>query len=253
VSVASLRAWVARLLLVAFGLGAGVLLVEIVCQLYSLRVFRAWDESMRDPRFYYRRSEDPVLVYELVRDRDIVDGSRRMHVNRDGFREAGDRPFPQPVQIGVLGDSVTFGIGLTTARAPSEVLQEELDPKAERVKVFNFGVPGYALPQLAALLRRADAAYHPQTIVYLMNMNDFSMRETVTEGADNGLYRMFRRPALKLPWFVRKAVYRAHKGEDGKGSPEWIRWTYARGRDRGLPYLDAMNEEARRNRQRLLA
>ena len=80
-----------------------------------------------------------------------------------------------------------------------------LDPEIKRVKFFNCGVPGYSFGEMPAWLRKTYRTYKITDAIYLLNLNDFSRRDTRYEGADNGMYRMFRRPLLMFPFFVGKA------------------------------------------------
>jgi hypothetical protein len=48
-----------------------------------------------------------------------------------------------------------------------ELLQKRLDEKAERVKLLNFGVGGYGLGEMPALLKKVNGTYQPAAIVYL--------------------------------------------------------------------------------------
>lgn len=75
-------------------------------------------------------------------------------------------------------------------------------------------------------------------MVYLLNPNDFTRRDSLYEGADNGLYRMFVRPTWQTPWFLRKAVYRLVKG--GGVPVRWYRWLFAANESRAQAYIREM-------------
>jgi hypothetical protein len=82
-----------------------------------------------------------------------------------------------------------------------------------------------------------------------LNPNDFTRRESFYEGADDGLYRMYRPPRLALPWMAAKAIYRLHQlyGQRGRDwvSAHWYRWLYEGNRDEGLAHLARMGEICR--------
>lgn len=208
--------------------------LELACQAYAVVVRRGFAQVMSRPEFYYQRSDRPALAYGLRRGYERDHDGRRVRVNSLGFREDSESRFEGHVRVVVLGDSVVFGTGLSQEQTVPAALQRLIDPAGESVKVLNAGVPGYALAQMPERLREALDAYRPHAVVYLLNLNDFALRSSVYEGADNGLYRMFEMPWLKSPWFVRKAVYRAKKG-DVLPSIEWYQWLYDGTRERNLP------------------
>lgn len=228
--------------------GIALLLVagafELACQAYATVVRRGFAQVMQRPEFYYQRSEYGRLVYGLRRGYERVHDDRRVRVNTLGFREDSESRFEKHVRIAVLGDSVTFGTGLSQDQTIPAALQRRLDAEAEMIKVLNLGVPGYALGEMPDRLREAVEAYRPAAVVYVLNLNDFALRDSIYEGADNGLYRMYDMPLLKAPWFVRKAVYRIRKGEV-LPSAEWYQWLYSGTRERNLPRIAEMQRICR--------
>ena len=102
---------------------------------------------------------------------------------------------------------MTFGSAHSQDRTIPRLIEDDSGEPGGEV-VLNFGVPGYGARELRELLRVRDAIYCVDRVVYLLNSNDFAWRETLYEGADSGLYRMYNRPGWMIPWFVRKAVYR---------------------------------------------
>ena len=247
------RVWRMRLMALGVSLVLGLLLAEGLCQLYSLVLYRQFAQRTQDPRYFYGPSDDPVLVYGLKKDADIAsEDGRKMHLNKDGLREDVDRPLPQPERIGIIGDSVAFGLGLSSNVPFSKHLQDRLDPKGERLKVLNFGVPGYSLSEMDHQMKWTSELYQPQTVIYLLNMNDFAMRDTIYDGADDGLYRIYNHPTLKLPWFIGKAIYRSHQGKHNVGTPGWIKWLYEGGKERSLPHLVEMKRLADARGQRFI-
>jgi SAM-dependent methyltransferase len=234
-------------LLRTLAIQASVCLVglELACQGYFFFVLAPqFEETRADSQFYYQASDDPVLVYELAAGKRLVSGDRRLAINGRGIRDESDELFDHKIRLGILGDSVVFGIDLSQEQTLPDRLQVRLDPRTTHLKVLNLGVPGYGLGELPRWLDRTGRIYRPTDVVYLLNMNDFSRRDSVYEGADNGLYRTFRRPVLMLPLFVNKAIYRLYKG-GGLVSVAWYRWLYDGNREWGLHRIDVMNEWAR--------
>jgi hypothetical protein len=234
-------------LTVACAIFAGAL--ELACSVYAARLRREWNEVRQKPDHYFQTSADPVLAYELKPDFSLFKDGRRLNINRFGIRDDSDAVPEGPRKIALLGDSVVFGTGFSQDETIAALLQQALDPATNRVRVLNFGVPGYNLPELAGQLNVKDAVYHVDEVIYVMNPNDFCRRNTMTEGADNGLYRMYCEPRIKSAWFLLKLAYRAHKGDPV--SPSWYSWIFDRGADAGFRDLETIASHCASAGQRL--
>lgn len=225
-----------------------VVALELACSVYAARLRRQWDEVRRRPDHYFRASADRVLGYELKPDVSLVKEGRLLNINRYGIRD-DVRDAPAGLRkVALLGDSVVFGTGFSQEECISSCLQQALDPATNRVRILNFGVPGYNLPELVEQLAVKDGVYRVDEVIYVMNPNDFCRRNTVTEGADNGLYRMYCRPRVQSLWFLRKLMYRLHKGDPV--SPAWYSWIYAMGADAGFRDVEAIAAHCRSAGQR---
>lgn len=228
--------------LTAFSLLLAVCLLELVCQAYALVLFSGFEKQKRDPRFYYQRSTDKILAYELRPSYDVEVDGRKLHLNRFGLREDDDRLYEAQRRIAIVGDSVTFGIGVDNPPRELTVpgrLQSLIDPGGQTAKVINCGIPGYSLREFPEFMRTVVARYRPESIVFVLNPNDFALRDTLYEGADNGLYRMYVHPFFKTPWMVRKLIYRMHKGGIAP-SVSWYLWTFNATRRQGFDRLQEM-------------
>ncbi len=218
---------------IIIGVSFALLLLEIASQaLFAIAVSKQLESQRNDPLHYYQTSSDPLLSYELKPDYQMEKDGRRIHINSSGFRDDDNQP-TQKAKIALLGDSVPFGIALSQEETPSAKLQELV---GEDYKVINFGVPGYGLEEITRYLEVKSPVYKPDRIVYVLNLNDFSRRNTIYEGADNGLYRIYDRPFFKLPFFIRKAFYRYIK-EGKMSSVKWYRWLYEGNKNRLQPLL----------------
>ncbi len=223
-------------------------LAELVCQLYWRVVHEQLRVMREEPTYCYEASDNPILGYALRRNFEVTSKGARLHLNRHGIREDSDELFADRTRVALLGDSVLFGMGMENVSQENTIpaiVQRKLDAAGKRVKVLSFAVPGYGLPELPELLRTMSAVYKPSRVVYVMNPNDFSLRNTRYEGSDSGLYRMYHPPTIKAPWFVRKLIYRQHKGADGiLPTVSWYRWTFEGTRDDDLPRLLEMKRFA---------
>lgn len=232
-----------KLLALLLGVAIALIVLEIGCQIYSVMVYRQWSRVKAHPDHFFAPSDAPELGYEHAKGYAVDKNGRVLRINDLGIRDTEDGVPDAARTIAILGDSVVFGVGLSQDETISALLQRRLDPSQTRVKVLNFGVSGYALEELVEFLRRINEHYDVDEIVYILNPNDFCRRFTVTEGSDNGLFRMYHRSWLKSPWMLRKALYRLRKG--GRTvSVDFYRWVFARERDAGFRQIERMAEYA---------
>lgn len=84
-------------------------------------------------------------------------------VNSLGYRgrEHPVTEAPARTRVLMLGDSITFGIGV----ADAETFSALLDDRAERFSVINLGVEGYGTDQELTRLEREGLAYHPAVVI----------------------------------------------------------------------------------------
>ena len=239
-----MRTFLKGILSLAFGL----FLLELGCRLSFSFQARQWENVKNSPDHYYRKSSDGKLVYELARPFSFVKEGRRLRINAQGIRDDADRLPSGRLRVGLVGDSVVFGVGLSQEQTIASLLQARLESaRRRRVKALNLGVPGYGLPELKESLEGMHRKLHLDRAIYLMNPNDFALRNTLYEGADNGLYRMYEAPRIKSLWMAKKAIYRWHKG-NRLTSVEWYQWLYNGTQKRALPILREMANYCAQNR-----
>lgn len=231
------------LLSISIGVLAALFLAEIGSQvLFALMVEKGLKARQAQPLHYYEASDDPVLRYALKAGYQIERDGRRLVINDHGIRDYDNQTvFPRSVAL--LGDSVAFGISLDQEATPAAALQRLA---GDGIRILNFGTPGYALEEIVRFLELKFPVYKPGTIYYVLNLNDFSRRDSVYEGGDDGLYRTYNKPFLKLPFFIRKATYRYFK-EGKMSSIGWYRWMYEGNRDRLLPIVLRMDSYVKSN------
>lgn len=210
-----------RLAALAVAIALCVGLLELGCRIYARLVVYPLLDAMRVHwRNYYRPSDDPRLAYELRPQTELVIDGRRLRINRFGVRDDRDDLARDRRRVAILGDSVVFGVAHSQERSLSALMQRDLDPSGRRVRVLNFGMGGLGVAELAEYLRVKDAIYHVDDVLYVLNLNDFTRRESRYEGGDAGLYRIYRRPRWVSLWMVRKGIYRFHRG------PGWYAWLF---------------------------
>ena len=145
-------------------------------------------------------SDNPTLIWEYKPDSEFFDSQRRYRIrtNRYGFRERDLETKAKPTmveRIAVVGDSVALGFLSkdedTFVRKMERFANETA--RARRVEVLNFGVDGYNPIQIAELVRTQVRDFEPDTVVYVMCMNDFD----VEDGSGDKI-RFFRKPGSFL-------------------------------------------------------
>ena len=232
-----------KIVAIIFGVSFALVLLEIACQvLFQVIVAPSLDDQQNNKLHYYIPSDDLRLTYQMKPNYRITHENRRLAINQHGFRDDSDETsFPKSVAL--FGDSVPFGQGIDQSEMPSAALQQLT---GDSIKVINFGTCGYGLEELEAYLETRYDVYKPQTIYYFLNLNDFSRRNSIYEGGDNGLYRIYKKPFFKLPFFIRKAMYRYVK-EGKMSSVKWYTWMYEGNKDKLLPIIPRMAKFAKSN------
>jgi len=74
----------------------------------------------------------------------------------------------RPFNVAFVGDSQTFGIKTTDPKLFTEIIQREQN----QFNAYNFGVPGYGLPEVNAVVNKLTKTDQYKIIVYLFNLND---------------------------------------------------------------------------------
>ena len=150
---------------------------------------------------------------------------RLVRVNSHGFR-GEEFPIAKPageLRIGIVGDSVPFGLGIPQSDIVSEVLSwrlREAHP-GRPIRVINAGVPSYNASQALAMADYRLAAFKPDATVAFLNLTDFYPPTCVR--ASEGLPRiLFRNSAL-----FRAAFLASVKLQSEFSSEENYRWLQA--------------------------
>ena len=237
-------AWLVGLIAVA----GSALVFEAGCQLYGAYIYSTFEKFKQHPLHYYQESTDPVLAYELKPGVYRDPNGAEAQINRYGMREAGEDRFPDRRRIAVLGDSVAFGFNHSQPDTVSNLVNARLRELDVDAVALNFGVCGYALPEVVRFFQLRDAIYDVHDVVFVLNLNDFALRDGVYEGADDGTYRMYHRSLLMSPWFLRKFVYRMHRRA---GSVHWYEWLFDGTREAAFESLRELHAYSRANESRL--
>lgn len=137
-----------------------------------------------------------------------------------GWHENQSIPPKQPGEkvIVCVGDSLTYGLSVQPQAAWPAVIRASFP---STVTIYNFGVPGYDVEQVATLVRTRLAAYQPDLLVWGAYTND-AMPTYLYRGAKSGLpvfvgsrippSAQFLPEALALPLVHHSAIFRAVQG-----------------------------------------
>ena len=97
---------------------------------------------------------------------------------------------PNEYRIAVVGDSCTFGEGVTrTEDTFAQVLEDTLNQQqqAMAVKVFNFGASAYSVKEMVSTLQYRMSNIHPDLVVMAIIPSDFNPDRTPTIDASGYL------------------------------------------------------------------
>ena len=128
------------------------------------------------PRFVTRVIEQQ-FTYEYE---STIDHRRRPdgdEINADSirFRGSSESIDPEDFNVVFLGDSFTYGAGLAYEETVPYVVETELASRAcdRRVRAINFAWVSSSPLLSLRLLRDVAHKYHPDLVVYLLDMTDF--------------------------------------------------------------------------------
>ncbi|HUG04208.1 MAG TPA: GDSL-type esterase/lipase family protein [Steroidobacteraceae bacterium] len=109
-------------------------------------------------------------VYPAYLKTEIGAGSTRFSVVSDehGFRNAS--PWPERARIVVVGDSLTYGWGLTAEESWTALLEKQLGND----RVITLGLPGTVPQQYTRYLEKYGLGLRPEIVIYgIFSGNDF--------------------------------------------------------------------------------
>lgn len=185
-------------------LSAAVLAVAVY-EAVEHRLYYQWRESFEGTAWLGTvtvESENPALMWEY-RPNAV---HKRIRTNNYGLRgpDVSLEGAADTVRVAFVGDSVTLGYGMEEPDIFISVFQRALQRRSGRaIETLNFGVDGYATPQIVELLRTKTLDFKPDHVVYTMCLNDFDF---TTSAGEKVLY--FRKPKsftlVKLEHLVRK-------------------------------------------------
>ncbi|MDA1311982.1 MAG: SGNH/GDSL hydrolase family protein [Acidobacteria bacterium] len=180
---------------VGISICVAVLLFEIGLQYRRRDLF---PPPVPEATILFRKSADPVLIYEMTPSTETSVNGVRYATNRDGFRDDEFPDAPGGVEkLLVIGDSVAMGLGVPMEDSFPWVL-ETLLSKGDSDSalspppvVYNLAVAGYSTAQEIRLLETSGLALKPSRILWSYVLND-------PDTVDGGLAFYFSAPRIEL-------------------------------------------------------
>ncbi|MFZ5448777.1 MAG: SGNH/GDSL hydrolase family protein [Thermodesulfobacteriota bacterium] len=169
-----------------------------------------------DP-IYMPFSESREIPYIMKPYLNNVRAHGKIRINTDAFglrsqvpgKKHGDKQTGE-YRIAFLGNSVTFGVGVSTGETYPEVMEKTLNHLQHHchVTVYNFAVSSYSIKEMVATLKYRVPEVKPDLMIMGLVIDDFNLKRTPqvdkwgysTHGEASQLINQF--PTLKL--FLRK-------------------------------------------------
>ena len=167
-----LERWTSNL----YALLVSTVIVLLVVE-WGLRAFNPFGVEFFHVLPYHMQGmvDDPTLSYRHPESVTYMLGDNQVTINANDLRDA-DIPYLKPAnekRILVLGDSVTFGWGVSQGEAFSDQMEPLLrEQTGTQWQVINAGVNGYNTEQEAAYLRKDGMRYSPDYVLLVYVSND---------------------------------------------------------------------------------
>lgn len=158
-----------------------------------------------------KASENPELIYELIPNKCGHNSIGQRDVEHDKVKAKG------VFRIGVIGDSVTEGLGVELEESYPRVLEANLRDSGFQVEVLKFAVRGYTTTQELALLDHA-LKFDLDLIVWSYVLNDPAHPIYHDVNAEMGRY--FYKPKLYFVHWLKRKLFFADQRSRSQGCPE---------------------------------
>lgn len=191
---------ISRGLLVIFSTLLTLLAGTIVYELWKSRQYDRWKTYYQQKGDWKGKltiaSSNPILMWEYLPNSEYTapKGQYTISTNRYGFR-GEDRDLstkkPTTTRVAFLGDSATLGLFVDDEETFVNKFEYYANNKSGNgsVESLNCAVDGYQTIQLLELLKTKVLALLPDTVVYVMHLNDFDF-----EFSSSNKVLYFKRP-----------------------------------------------------------
>jgi lysophospholipase L1-like esterase len=149
--------------------------------------------------FFLKKSEDPILRFELNPGYQGVFEGARLVINARGMR---GRELPEDkdghIRIALLGDSITLAKTIPEEEIFASRLERMLQAVNPRCEVMNLGTDGYDTVQEVLSFRDKGLAFAPDVVVVCYCLNDIGITPL-----DTGFIQNFIQPRIPLSYRLR--------------------------------------------------
>jgi lysophospholipase L1-like esterase len=116
---------------------------------------------------------DSKLGWTPIKNANYIYDGLKISINSVGLRSSEVNPSKEHVLV--VGDSVTFGVGVSNDETFPYFLGRRIEKKYRNIQVLNLGVPGYGLDQYYLRLKRYIVDLKPKIIIVLIcSRNDLA-------------------------------------------------------------------------------
>ncbi len=112
------------------------------------------------------------------------------HINSNGHRDATPHATPKPpglTRILLVGDSFTFGQGMTYEKIWPSIIEQRLRQQGLQLDVVKTGVQGYSTHQEVRSLKQLNDTFEPDIVIITFLPNDLYANSAVDEPARRDL------------------------------------------------------------------
>jgi hypothetical protein len=156
--------WVARILVAACSLFAGIAAVEGMLRAIGEHQPLVWEP---DPELGWWHIPGAVAHW-------TEEGDAWIRINRAGMRdlEREVRKGEGTFRIGIFGDSMTEAVQVDLDQTFARLVEKQLTGATRRVEVLNFGVNGYSPLQAYLLHQRVAPAYALDAVLFAVFLDN---------------------------------------------------------------------------------
>jgi lysophospholipase L1-like esterase len=156
----------------------------------------------------YRLSENKDLVYELLPNSKVKIQDLEVKINSTGFR---DKEFEVPDQtrtrIICVGDSITYGWGISLEDTYHKRLEALLNDRGHDVDIMGLGVPGYNTVQEFHMIREKALSLGPDILLLQIAMNDFERTVSVRTFQEGKRLVLVPYHDFTIPYMVKRTKF----------------------------------------------
>lgn len=166
-------------------LSRGIAFSFTVITLFSVT---AWPQAL-ETRWEVMAAPNPEMTFMLQPNKDFVTLGVPFRTNEFGFRDDPVKPkTPDIFRILIVGDSVTFGTGVTNEETFPNVLEKMLASRVrpgQSVDVINAGISAYNIRNIRGQMQEFIPRIQPNLVIYVFVENDLD--DSVSPGSNNYL------------------------------------------------------------------